>query len=219
MTIGPDVRRPQVGHEQLRSAGDVEWQEAVVIVVAMEEVLLLMAMNGIVGGINVECQFLGRRVERGDELIDENSGDADEIVSRDAIFKSAESGCRTEFSGAIDFGMVGGRLPEWFESQMFVIVEVFMPLRQRVDALGENRLLRMNDAFGHAGIGDGSVGRSGESDLLVSFAQKQESGIGGEVPSGKLGGEFAAIDSGKRQGSCGTVCHRDGRGCGEEVLL
>ena len=70
--VGPDVRRPQMGHEQSRAAGDVQRQEAVVVVVAVEEVLLLVAVDRVVGGVDVEDEFGGRRLERGEELVDED---------------------------------------------------------------------------------------------------------------------------------------------------
>ena len=61
---GVDVAGPQVGHQQLVAAEDVQRQEAVMIVVAVEEAALLVAVDGVVGGVEVEDQvFGGMRME------------------------------------------------------------------------------------------------------------------------------------------------------------
>jgi len=51
VVIGPDVDGSPVGDEQLRAAGDVEGQEAIAVVVAVEEAAFLVAVDGIVGGV------------------------------------------------------------------------------------------------------------------------------------------------------------------------
>ena len=61
---GVDVRAPQLGREQVPAAEHVERQVAVAVVVAMEEPALLMAVQRIVGGIEIEDD-LRRRLARG----------------------------------------------------------------------------------------------------------------------------------------------------------
>ena len=58
-----DVAPPQVRAEQLVTAEDVKRKEAVVVVVPMKELALLVAMHAIVGGVEVEDEFLGRAFE------------------------------------------------------------------------------------------------------------------------------------------------------------
>ena len=67
------LRRTQVGDQQLLTAEDVERQEAIVVVVVAEVPPFLIAMNQIVGGVEVEQQFFRRARERSDELLDQNS--------------------------------------------------------------------------------------------------------------------------------------------------
>ena len=64
MLGGVDLAGPQVGRQQLVAAEDVQRQEAVVVVVAVEEAPLLVAVHGVVGGVEVEDQVL-RRARRG----------------------------------------------------------------------------------------------------------------------------------------------------------
>ena len=66
-----DVRAAQLGRQQVPAAEDVERQVAVAVIIAMEEPAFLVAMQRIVGGIEVEDDlFRGLRV-RFQEEIDE----------------------------------------------------------------------------------------------------------------------------------------------------
>ena len=103
-------------------------------------------------------------------------------------------------------------------AQEAVVVEVLVAGGEPEDPLGEEGPLRVDDAFGRAGIGDGRVERRGEADPAVGLPQEQQAGVGGDVAGGELGDEFAAADAGKRDGRCGTVCHRGGCRRGVEVV-
>ena len=55
-----DVGAPQLGGQQVAPAEDVERQVAVAIIVPMEEPAFLMAVDRIVGGVEVEDDLFGR---------------------------------------------------------------------------------------------------------------------------------------------------------------
>jgi len=170
------------------------------------------------GGVDVEDEFGGRRVERREELIDEDGGDAEEVGAADAILEPAERRGRSEFGGAVDFGVVGGGLPERIAAQEAVVVEVLIAGGEPEYPLGQERLLRVDDAFGGAESGDGRVERRGETDSAVGLSEEQQAGVGRDVAGGELGDEFPAVDTGKRDGRCGTVCHCGGCRRGMEVV-
>ena len=67
-----DLAQSQVADQQLVPAKDVQRQETVVIVVAVEEPAFLLAVYLIVGRIEVQYQLLRRSFERGNELFDHN---------------------------------------------------------------------------------------------------------------------------------------------------
>ena len=48
---------PQIGDQQLLATEDIQRQEAVVVVVAVEEAAFLVAVDRVVGGVEVEDQF------------------------------------------------------------------------------------------------------------------------------------------------------------------
>ena len=56
---GIDVGRSQQGREQMAAAKDVEGQIAVASVVAVEEAVLFLPVEGIVGGVEVENDLIG----------------------------------------------------------------------------------------------------------------------------------------------------------------
>ncbi len=61
-----------------------------IIIVAVEESSLLLAMDAVVGGVEVEDQMVRRPRVRGEELIDENLGDLDQGFAIEAVFQTAK---------------------------------------------------------------------------------------------------------------------------------
>ncbi len=67
--VGTDVGRSQQGAEQMAGAEDIERQVAVAPVVAVKEPVLLLTVEGIVGGVEVEDDLIGRlRVGLGEQF-------------------------------------------------------------------------------------------------------------------------------------------------------
>src|SRR5512142_850475 len=62
------------------------------IIIAVAEAALLLAVHRVVGGIEVEDQVLGRGAVGGDELVDQDLGDADQGRAIDAVLEAAEVG-------------------------------------------------------------------------------------------------------------------------------
>ena len=59
MRGGVDVGRTQIRHQQMMAAENIQRQEAILVVVSVEEAVDLVAVNRVVGGIKVEYQFFG----------------------------------------------------------------------------------------------------------------------------------------------------------------
>lgn len=60
------------------------------VVVPVIELALLVAVDAIVGGVEVENEFFGRASEGGDELIDKDAAHSCEASAGDAILEAAE---------------------------------------------------------------------------------------------------------------------------------
>jgi hypothetical protein len=61
---GVDVRAPQLGGEEMAATEDVQRQVAIAVVVAVEEPALLIPMDRVVGGVEIENDLLRRRRRR-----------------------------------------------------------------------------------------------------------------------------------------------------------
>ena len=66
------ITATQVTDQQMATAEDVQRQEAVVIVVAVEEVTLLFIMQRRIGGIEVQDQAFGRSIMSVDKLLEQD---------------------------------------------------------------------------------------------------------------------------------------------------
>jgi hypothetical protein len=82
-----DVGAPQLGAEEMPTAEYVERQIAVAIIVAVEETALLMPVQGIIGGIEVEDDALRRSYVRlqkqgHEQLCDSPAVVADLVIAR-----------------------------------------------------------------------------------------------------------------------------------------
>src|SRR5512135_3377988 len=73
------------------------------IIIPMEEAALLLTVHRVVSGVEVEDQVLRRGAIGGDELVEEDLGDADQVLTIDAVLEAAEGGRRGER------GVVAGR--------------------------------------------------------------------------------------------------------------
>lgn len=200
-----DVGRPQVGDQQVIAAMNVERQEAVVVVVAVEEAIFLMSVHEVVGGVEIEDEFLRRRgmfeAISLDESFDEGDGEVKERFALDAIFESAESGRRSELGRVVGTGMIGDGLPEGIVAELLMIVEIFVAAGDGEDPLSEQGPLRMDNKSGLTGIGNDAIEGIDQSELLIGLPEQEGAGVGGEGSAREIGDEIASKKAGERDGS------------------
>ena len=87
---------PELGRQQMAAAEDVERQVAVAVVIAVEEPPLLMAVQRIVGGVEVEHDLLRRALVGVEEQVDEQRLDRRAVVGDPAV----AVGCRARHARA-----------------------------------------------------------------------------------------------------------------------
>ena len=68
MMSGTDITGTQIGAQQLAATEHIQGQETVFIVIPVEEAPFLVSMKGIIGGVKIQNEFLGRLPVRFDEL-------------------------------------------------------------------------------------------------------------------------------------------------------
>ena len=193
-----DVRRPQISDQEMIAAKDVEREKAVGVIVAVEEAFFLMSVDGIVGGVEIEDEFLGRRRLRLDELFDEDGRDVEERLSANAVFEPAQGGRRTEFGKFVGTGMIGDGLPQGIGTKLLMIVEIFVSAGDAENALGEQSTLRMQNEIGIAWIGNDAIEGVDQTELPIGLPQQQGSCIRSDDAAAEIGNEIPGIATGKR---------------------
>jgi len=127
-----DLTRAQVGAQQLIFAEDVERQEAVVVVVAMEEAVLLIATHGDVSGIEIQDDALRWSLVRGNELINQ------ELMHRPCglpvapLLETVQRGYAGE--SAVAFNR---RLQRHITAQMLMVEQIPVAKAESIDSLAQ----------------------------------------------------------------------------------
>jgi hypothetical protein len=206
---GVDVRGPQVGHQQLVAAEDVEGEEAVMVIVPVEEAPLLLAMDRVVGGVEVEDQGLGRLGMGGDELVNQDLGDADQGRAVDAVLQAAEGRGRGERPALVG-DLPGGQLQSGVGTEGLMVVEVLVAQGDGGDPLSEHGHLVVHDQRGPARVGDGSIEGLEQTESSAEFAEQEGASVGGEPSAPEVGDDGLGAEPGEEERVAATVCHSDG---------
>jgi hypothetical protein len=99
-----DIRRTKIGNQQLTVTEHVQWQEAVMIVIAVKESLLLIAMYRIVGGVRANAKSIrgGRKELNWPMVIECDSRTEPGGQGWSSQFDSISGGCPTHAIGEGD---------------------------------------------------------------------------------------------------------------------
>src|SRR5665213_867278 len=179
------------------------------IIVPVEETPLLLAVDEVVGGVEIEDQVLGRIEMGGEELIDQDLGDLDQGLAVDPVFQAAKGGRRGEGRRRIGVRS-GGELQGGIEAESLMVVEILVAQRDGEDPLSEHGLLVMHDDRQPAWVGDDAIEGVEEPEPLAELAKEQSTGVGGEPSAVEVGDDGLGSDPGKVEGVAVTVCHSGG---------
>ena len=84
-----DIARTQIAHQQLLAAQNVKRQKAPVAVVTVKKAPFLLAVNSVVGRVEVEDQLGRGRLETGNELLDQHARHRPRALPISPIFQPA----------------------------------------------------------------------------------------------------------------------------------
>jgi hypothetical protein len=179
---------------------------AVTPVVSMEALELLLSVDGIVGGIEVDDDLFGRSCcVASDEVVHDGVGETDEFTSSDVVLETGEGGLRSERVG-VDGPPTDGDAEHGIVPHRVVVIGVLVSGSDGEDALAEHLLVGDADASGIAGI-DQALGKTpDEPELSIELRQEQQPTIRGEVSSiesGTNGLGKKGIESGLERTLCG----------------
>ena len=102
------------------------------IIIPVEESPLLVAVDGVIRGVAVEDQVLGRLGVSGEELIDHDRGARDRRLAVAAVFEAAEGWGRG--AGPLGIGASsGGHLRHGVGAEGLMVVEVLVAQSEGAD--------------------------------------------------------------------------------------
>jgi len=87
-----EVARPELGRQQMAAAERVQGKIAVAVVIAVEEPAFLMAVQRVVGGVEVENDLFGRPCMRLEEEVDEQGFDRRRVMADFVIARGERTG-------------------------------------------------------------------------------------------------------------------------------
>jgi len=96
------VARTQLSPEKLIAAKEVEWQKTIIVIKTIEVSTFLIAMNRVVGRIDIYDDLFRRFVVRFDKQFDKDFGEFCEFFFCDSIFETRKGGSGTEWLVFVD---------------------------------------------------------------------------------------------------------------------
>ena len=187
-----DAARAQVGAQQLLAAEHVQRQVAVAVVVAVEEAALLLAVQRVVGGVEVQHQFLGGDLEAGDELIDQHLVQAPRRGAVGPLLQPAQRGCAGHLQVHAD-----GRLHRHVLAQRAVVVQVLPAQRQAVHALAQHAAHAVLDQQRAARVGDAACGCVHQPELAINGAEQQHASVAAHAAAVEAALHHASAQAGE----------------------
>ena len=186
---GPvDVGGAQLGAEQEPAAEDVERQVAIAVVVAMEEPTFLLAVDRVVGGVEVEHDLLRRSLVAIEEDVHEQCFQARRIVIDLVILpglaprpvlqpvERALAGHRRTVR-TLGLELAGQHMEQRVVTKLIVVVQVFIAEREGEHALADQGLDRVLEQSWVAPVGETAGHPTDQPEAAIQPPQQQPSGI------------------------------------------
>jgi hypothetical protein len=145
-------------------------------VVAVEKALFLLAVQRVVGGVEVQHQLLGRSLEAGDELLDQQLAQ----VHRRGPIGPARQAAQRGRTGHLAIH-AHGRLHRHALPQRLVVVQVLPPQSQTVHALAQHVAHRVRDQQRITRVCDAARRRRRQPDLAVRGRQQHHAPVTGHA--------------------------------------
>src|SRR4030042_685656 len=188
------IGRTKVGNQQLTTTEHVQWQEAVMVVIAVKESLLLIAMYKIIGRVKVQHQPIRRCGMRSDECLDKHLGNSGQCLTVHAVFQAAQGRRRSQRQVFFDTAF-----RKYLEQRVFpkalMIVKVFIAQGDAQDTLGQHGSLGMNGIEGVAWVRETVIDRIDQTEPLVGLSQQQCPGIRGDASPIEIALNFLASEA------------------------
>ena len=217
---GVDVGAPELRRQKVTAAEDVERQVAVAVVVAVEEPPLLVAVDRVVCGVEVEHDLLRRALVGVEEQLHEQRLDRRAVVGDPAI----AVGGRNAVLEPVQRALAGKRRapavprlkpvehhPEHrVVTQPVVVDQVLVAERDPEHPLPDQRRHVMNHPFRRPTVGEAGREALDEPDRPVGRPEQQPARVRGDRTPIEIRHHRAAIDACKPHRLRATLCRHRG---------
>ena len=214
-----DVRRPQLRSQEMSTAKYIERQVTIAVVIAVEEAALLIAVQGIVGGIEIKDDLLGRAPMRLQEQIDQKLLDrcsliGDLVIARRLLSAQLEP-VQRRLAGnrrtvlALRHKLAGQNRHHRIMAQFVMINQVFVAEREPVDALADERRHLVLDQLSAASIAAAARKATDQINRPLRRTKQQGARIRGDLAAVKSGHHRTPFNGCKSKRIRDTLClHR-----------
>ena len=158
----------------------------VLTVGAVEEAELLLAVSGIVGGVEIKQHLAALAnlvATETDELLAQQVVRVHQIAGGRRVLPAAERGLRTQRVAQF---LIGDDLQQRIVAQTIGVVGVFIPGHDLIEALSQQGQRIMAQAVVLPRIAEWRGPVAGQMMALIEGAQRQQAGIAGDLAPGKI---------------------------------
>ena len=173
------------------------------VVVAVEEAALLLAVHRVVGGVEVEDEFLGRRIEGGDEARHQDLVDTPRPGPAGGVLEAAQR--RRAGQRPVP---PGRRLQGEIKAKGRVVVDVLVAQRQGEHPLAQHGGKSMLDIAPLPGVGQPPSHRGRQSQQPVRLTKQQHATVAGDLATRKVSLNAPPAAGWKLETQRGTIRHR-----------
>ena len=201
---GPSTRSDSGAQACLALAAEhIKRQETIVIIIAVEEPAFLLAMHRIVGGVEVEDQFLGRRFERRDEGLQQDLVDAPRPGPVGGVLETAQR--RRAGQRAVTLRR---RLQSEIMAKIRMVVDVLVAQRQPEYTLAQHGRETVLHLARLPGVDQTPHRRGRQTQYPIRLAQKQNPAIARDVAAAKISPHPSPAAGWKLDAQTGRTCPR-----------
>jgi hypothetical protein len=202
------------------AAKHVQRQIAVAIVVAVKEAALLMPVQRVVGGIEIEDDLFGRRrvslhEQRDEQLLDRRAVVANLMVAarrQRRVLEPVERALSGERRAVLAprLELASERRQYRIVAQLVMVDEILVPERDPADALHEHGPDGVLDQIRRAAVGEAPCQTPHQPDRPIGGAQQQRPGVRGHLPTVERSHHLAAFDHFISEQIAATLCRHRG---------
>ena len=214
-----DVGRAQFGRQQMPPTEDIERQVAVIVVIAVEEAPLLMPVQRIIGGVEIEDDLFRRHDMRVEKDIDQQPLDRRRIVAEFVIargFRPAQlQSVERRFAGhrraipATGRKLAGQHRHHRVVAQFVVVDQILVTQRNPKDPLPNQSRNRVLDQLRRAAVLEAAGKPRDHTDRPVGRAKQHRAGVRGHRAAVEPSDNRTPLDRCKAKQIRATLCrHR-----------